>query len=122
VGCTMRCIRREALRRVEPFFTVDGSFFGPEMMVLTVLVKTSMIQIPVNYTKRVGTSSVTGNKWVALRLGLRMIALILSYRVRSWIAPEQFETTAPAQAHRVLPTVDLALEADEEDEEKKNIR
>jgi glycosyltransferase involved in cell wall biosynthesis len=122
VGCTMRCIRREALRRVEPYFTVDGSFFGPEMMVLTVLVKTSMIQIPVNYTKRVGTSSVTGNKWVALRLGLRMIALILSYRVRSWIAPEQFETTAPAQAHRVLPTVDLALEADEEDEEKKNIR
>jgi hypothetical protein len=118
----MRCIRREALRRVEPFFTVDGSFFGPEMMVLTVLMKTSMIQIPVNYTKRVGTSSVTGNKWVAFQLGLRMIALILSYRVRSWIDPEQFETTIPAQIDRALPTVDLTLEADEEDEEKKNLR
>jgi glycosyltransferase involved in cell wall biosynthesis len=122
VGCTLRCIRREALRRIEPFFTVDGSFFGPEMMVLTVMMKASMIQIPVNYTKRVGTSSVTGNKWVALRLGLRMIALILSYRVRSWIDPEQFETAIPAQIDRALPTIDLTLEADEEDEEKKNIR
>ena len=122
VGCTMRCIRREALQRVEPFFTVDGSFFGPEMMVLTVLMKTSMIQIPVNYTKRVGTSSVTGNKWVAFRLGLRMIALILSYRVRSWIDPDQFETASSIGAERVLETVDLALEADEEDEEQQHLR
>jgi hypothetical protein len=51
-----------------------------------------------------------------------MIALILSYRVRSWIDPEQFETAIPAQIDRALPTVDLTLEADEEDEEKKNIR
>jgi glycosyltransferase involved in cell wall biosynthesis len=122
VGCTMRCIRREALRRVEPFFTVDGSFFGPEMMVLTVLMKTSMIQIPVNYTKRVGTSSVTGNKWVAFRLGLRMIALILSYRLRSWIDPGRFAATPLGQGGRALPTVDLALEADEEDEEKQKPR
>jgi hypothetical protein len=92
------------------------------MMVLTVLMKTSMIQIPVNYTKRVGTSSVTGNKWVAFRLGLRMIALILSYRVRSWIDPDQFETASSIGAERVLETVDLALEADEEDEEKQHLR
>ena len=59
VGCTMRCINRSALRRVEPYFTVEGSFFGPEMMVLTILKKMRVIQIPVNYTKRVGTSSVT---------------------------------------------------------------
>ena len=84
--------------------------------------KASMIQIPVNYTKRVGTSSVTGNKWVAFRLGLRMIALILSYRLRSWIEPEQFEAIAPKQAGRALPTVDLRFEMDEEDEEKENIR
>ncbi|MBW2543002.1 MAG: glycosyltransferase family 2 protein [Deltaproteobacteria bacterium] len=122
VGCTLRCIRRETLRRVEPFFTVDGSFFGPEMMVLTVLMKASMIQIPVNYTKRVGTSSVTGNKWVAFRLGLRMIALIVSYRLRSWFRPEQFETTGPMRTERALPTIDLALESEVEDEEKKNLR
>lgn len=109
VGCTVRCVRREALRRIEPFFTVDGSFFGPEMMVLSVLAQQKIIQIPVNYTKRVGHSSVTGNKWVAFRLGLRMIALILDYRLRSWLAPQRF---APP-----LPTLDLMTEPDEEEKE-----
>jgi len=57
VGCTMRCLRREALLDMQPHFTIDGSFFGPQMMVLSILMKMKMIQIPVNYTKRVGTSS-----------------------------------------------------------------
>jgi Glycosyl transferase family 2 len=90
VGCTMRCLRREALLDMQPHFSIDGSFFGPQMMVLSILMKMKMIQIPVNYTKRVGRSSVTGNKWVALRLGLRMIWMILGYRVRSWLTPSRF--------------------------------
>jgi glycosyltransferase involved in cell wall biosynthesis len=113
VGCTVRCVRRDALRRLEPLFTVDGSFFGPEMMVLSVLTKRKIIQIPVNYTKRVGTSSVTGNKWVAFRLGLRMILLILDYRLRSWVAPARFEPASTG-----LPRVDLVTEAADEDEKE----
>jgi glycosyltransferase involved in cell wall biosynthesis len=113
VGCTVRCVRRDVLRRLEPFFTVDGSFFGPEMMVLSILMKRKIIQIPVNYTKRVGTSSVTGNTWVAVRLGLRMIRLILDYRVRSWLAPSRFAPLDP------LPTLDLVTEAWDEEEEKE---
>lgn len=101
VGCTMRCVRRGALNQLEPFFTVDGSFFGPEMMVLSILKGMRVIQIPVNYTKRAGSSSVTGNKVVAFFLGLRMIRLILSRRVRSWVAPEAFEV--PAASERVTP-------------------
>jgi glycosyltransferase involved in cell wall biosynthesis len=116
IGCTMRCVRREALCKIEPFFTVNGSFFGPEMMVLSILKKMKIIQVPVNYTRRVGTSSVTGNKWVALRLGLRMIALVFDYRLRSWVHPERFRT--PASLSPALPTRDLALEEDEESEEK----
>jgi len=115
VGCTVRCVRREALRRIEPFFTVDGSFFGPEMMVLSVLARQKIIQIPVNYTKRVGTSSVTGNKWVAFALGLRMIRLILDYRVRSWIDPSRFEP-APVD----LPSVDLVTEPWDEEEKERD--
>ncbi|MGH7289276.1 MAG: glycosyltransferase family 2 protein [Myxococcota bacterium] len=114
VGCTVRCVRREALERIEPFFTVYGSFFGPEMMVLSILTKRKIIQIPVNYTKRVGTSSVTGNKWVALRLGLRMILLILDYRLGSWVAPSRF---APVRTE--LPSVDLVTEAWDEDEKER---
>ena len=94
VGCTMRCIHRRALTHLEPLFTVDGSFFGPEMMVLSILMKMKIVQIPVNYTKRVGHSSVTGNKMVAFFLGLRMIRLILSYRWMGLVAPGRFPTYA----------------------------
>lgn len=94
VGCTMRCIHRTALKRIQPFFTVNGSFFGPEMMVISIIVKTKMIQIPVNYTKRVGTSSVTGNKLIAFVLGLKMIKLIFTYRFSSWICSKRFKLTS----------------------------
>lgn len=90
VGCTMRCIHRRALNHLEPLFTVDGSFFGPEMMVLSILMRMKIVQIPVNYTKRIGSSSVTGNKMVAFFLGLRMIRLILSYRWRSIFSRGRF--------------------------------
>lgn len=112
VGCTMRCIHRSTLRELEPFFTVDGSFFGPEMMVIAILKQKRMIQIPVNYTKRVGTSSVTGNTRVAVQLGLQMIGLILRYRAKSWWDPGAFDA-APA-----LPTVDLVTEADEDEKDE----
>jgi glycosyltransferase involved in cell wall biosynthesis len=91
VGCTMRCINRAALKHIEPYFTVDGSFFGPEMMIISALVKMRIIQIPVNYTKRVGTSAVTGNKWVAFTLGLRMIRMILEYRIKRWFFPRRYK-------------------------------
>lgn len=91
VGCTLRCINRKALRHLEPFFTVDGSFFGPEMMVLSILMDMRIVQIPVNYTRRVGVSSVTGNKIRAFFLGLRMIILILSYRLKGWLFPLKYK-------------------------------
>ncbi|MCU7835956.1 MAG: glycosyltransferase family 2 protein [gamma proteobacterium symbiont of Taylorina sp.] len=84
VGCTTRCITRPALKHIQPYFTVNGSFFGPEMMLLSIQSKMKIIQIPINYTKRVGSSSVTGNKILAFFLGLRMIRLILSFRFRTW--------------------------------------
>ncbi len=111
VGCTMRCIRRETLRDLEPFFSVDGSFFGPEMMVISILKNKTMIQIPVNYTKRVGTSSVTGSLSTAIRLGFQMIGLILRYRIESWRNPQLFSTPP------TLPTLDLLTENDDAEKE-----
>ena len=90
VGCTVRCIDRKTLDSLTPYFTVDGSFFGPEMMVLSLLQKHKVVQIPVNYTKRVGTSAVTGDPVKAFVLGLRMILLILRYRLQSWFFPQRF--------------------------------
>jgi glycosyltransferase involved in cell wall biosynthesis len=85
VGCTMRLIHRQALREIEPDITIGGSSFGPEMMILTLLHGQKLIQIPVNYLPRVGESSVTGDFRKAFFLGLTMIALVLRYRVRSWL-------------------------------------
>ena len=80
VGCTMRLIRRDALRRLERDFTVGGSAFGPEMMLLSLLHGLRVIQVPVNYLPRVGISSVTGDSGTAVRLGFSMIVLVLRYR------------------------------------------
>jgi glycosyltransferase involved in cell wall biosynthesis len=83
VGCTYRLLRREALEAVEHRFTVGGSHFGPELMLLCLTSNLRIIEIPVNYLPRVGTSSVTGDLGKAIRLGLRMVALILSFRLRT---------------------------------------
>jgi glycosyltransferase involved in cell wall biosynthesis len=86
VGCTMRLVRREALAELEGKFTIGGSAFGPEMMLLSLLHNLRVIQIPVNYLPRIGVSSVTGDIRKAILLGLWMIGLVLRYRVRSWLA------------------------------------
>ena len=83
VGCTMRLIRRNALQRIEPHFTVGGSHFNPEMVILASLNDVRFVEIPVNYRERVGRSSVTGNKLMVLRVGLQMLCLIAAYRVTS---------------------------------------
>ena len=85
VGCTMRLIRREALAQLSGEFTIGGSAFGPEMMVLSLLHGLRVIQVPVNYLPRVGESSVTGDLRKAVLLGLMMIGLVWRYRVRSWL-------------------------------------
>jgi glycosyltransferase involved in cell wall biosynthesis len=91
VGCTVRCIKRKNLEQISPYFTVVGSFFGPEMMLISIAQKQKIVQIPVNYTKRIGSSAVTGNKWVAFLLGFKMIWLIVRYRFRSWFKRDAFK-------------------------------
>ena len=85
VGCTMRLLKREARDHLAPHFTVGGSHFGPEILLLTVTAGIPFIEIPVNYGKRVGQSSVTGSPWKAFQLGMTMIAMILRYRVITWL-------------------------------------
>lgn len=84
VGCTMRLLRREVYEDIRDQFTIGGSHFGPQLMLLVILNGHHFVEIPVNYRKRVGTSSVTGNLFRAFTLGCQMIALILRYRLGSW--------------------------------------
>jgi glycosyltransferase involved in cell wall biosynthesis len=85
VGCTMKLLHRHVYDTVRPQFTVGGSAFGPQLMMLCILNGYPFVEIPVNYRQRVGESSVTGSKLKAFRLGCQMILMILRYRILSWV-------------------------------------
>ena len=81
-GCTLRLTHRAAVERIRDELTVGGSHFLPEMVILALRHRLKVIEIPVNYRGRVGESKITGSFSGALRTGLRMIGLILRYRLR----------------------------------------
>jgi glycosyltransferase involved in cell wall biosynthesis len=80
MGCTYRLLRREVARHVARHMKVGGSHAGAEIMLLTIVSGARFVEVPVNYLPRVGTSSVTGDRITAIKVGLRMVGLILRYR------------------------------------------
>lgn len=83
VGCTMRVMTSECIARITPGFTSTGSRFGVEMQVLCAVNGERIVQVPVNYHPRVGTSAVTGDRRAAWQLGCEMIGLVLRTRLRA---------------------------------------
>lgn len=83
IGCTYRLLTREMAHFLARNMKVGSSHAGPEMLMLTIVSGAKFVEVPVNYLPRVGTSSVTGHFGTALRLGLRMIVLILGFRLRA---------------------------------------
>lgn len=79
-GCTLRLIRRQILKKILPKFTVGGGHFLPEMIILANQNGAKIIEVPVNYRPRIGTSKITGNLAKAVKVGLAMFFLILKYR------------------------------------------
>jgi glycosyltransferase involved in cell wall biosynthesis len=80
-GCTLRLIRGQTARRMLSRFTVGGSHFLPEMVCLALLSQARVIEVPVNYRRRVGESKITGSLQTAWRVGARMLGLIVRYRL-----------------------------------------
>jgi glycosyltransferase involved in cell wall biosynthesis len=87
MGCTMKLLRRPIYEEVRSDFRVGGSHFGPHLMLLLITRGIPFVEIPVNYRKRVGESSVTGSFWKAFKLGCVMIALVLRARFESLFVP-----------------------------------
>lgn len=83
VGCTMRLASGPALRQLEPHFTITDGAFGPEMMLLSIIGRWRIVQLPVNYRARGGAAGTTESFSNALIIGLQMLRLIGSYRLRS---------------------------------------
>jgi glycosyltransferase involved in cell wall biosynthesis len=80
-GCTLRLIRGSALKQIGGQFTVGGSHFLPEMVILALRAGLRVIEVPVNYRGRVGESKITGTMKGAVVTGARMIGLVFRYRV-----------------------------------------
>lgn len=80
-GCTYRLLTRRAYETIQGDLTVDGSHFLPEMVIAALGRGLRLIEIPVNYGRRVGESKITGSWKGTLATGLRMIGLILTRRV-----------------------------------------
>lgn len=83
VGCTFRVMTREQATMVLSRSRLDGSAYGLEMLLIAVIMRTKMVQVPVNYHPRVGVSSVTGDLGKTIKLGLEMILLVLRMRLRT---------------------------------------
>ena len=85
VGCTLRLITRSAYQRVRRALSVGSSQFGPHLTLLVIRSGMPFTEISVHYRPRVGESAVTGNVWKAIGLGLRMISMILHFRLATAI-------------------------------------
>jgi glycosyltransferase involved in cell wall biosynthesis len=79
-GCTMRLIHRSALERFIDRLSVGSSHFLPEMVILAHQSGASMLEVPVSYRPRNGTSKITGDFRGTLEVGTNMLALIFAYR------------------------------------------
>jgi hypothetical protein len=77
VGCTFRVISREHVQEILDRSTLPGSAYGLEMLLISVVTRAKMVQIPLNYHPRVGQSSVTGDFGKTVSLGLEMIGLVI---------------------------------------------
>lgn len=102
VGCTYRLLTRQTLSRIEDKFSVGGSHFGPELMLLTIASGARVVEVPVNYLPRVGTSSVTGDLGKAIVLGLQMIWFVIKFRLAT-VGKDRVRSP-----HRSVPTASMA--------------
>jgi glycosyltransferase involved in cell wall biosynthesis len=83
VGCTFRVITREHVQTILDRSTLPGSAYGLEMLLISIVTRARLVQIPVNYHPRVGQSSVTGDFGKTVSLGLEMIRLVIKTRLKT---------------------------------------
>lgn len=84
VGCTFKLVSREVYEKIEHLFPLslgDGRF-SPEFMIWVLRVGIHPIEIPVMFRQRVGQSMYTGSIIKAAKLGLRMLPLIIGYKIK----------------------------------------
>jgi len=80
-GCTFRVLKKSLVQKILPHFTVGGSYFLSEIVVLTALSGGKIKEIPVSYGQRIGTSKITGSFKKTAQVGLKMAKIVFGYRL-----------------------------------------
>jgi glycosyltransferase involved in cell wall biosynthesis len=83
MGCSYRLFNRRMADYIAETMKIGESHAGAEILMLVIVSGTRFVEIPVNYLPRVGKSSVTGDPIKAFVLGMRMILLVLSLRLKA---------------------------------------
>jgi glycosyltransferase involved in cell wall biosynthesis len=84
VGGTLRVIRREAYKKIRPYFREVRHAFLPDMTTISIAKGFKVLELPVRYRRRLGVSKGTGNRIRAAGIAMRMIFVITRNRVLSW--------------------------------------
>jgi len=82
MGGTFRVIRKDALDIVVPQLTEKKSAFLADLTSMFLRNEFSVLEIPVRYRKRLGISKITGNKFKAILLGVKMLRVIIKNRLK----------------------------------------
>lgn len=80
-GCTFRVFKKSVVRKILPYFTIGGSHFLPETVVLTKILGGKIVETPVHYGQRIGQSKITGSFRRSVKVGLSMLGIILKYKI-----------------------------------------
>lgn len=84
VGCTFMGFHAEPLSRILPSLDVGGNHFVPHLLMVALEHGMSVIQVPITFWRRLGTSKGGNASWSkGFRLGLTMIWHILTHRVKA---------------------------------------
>jgi len=76
IGCTYKLFRKEALRKIEPYFKTGNPLFATEIMLLVISHQIPFVEIPVSFRKRIGESTIISHWHSWVTWGLRVFMYI----------------------------------------------
>jgi glycosyltransferase involved in cell wall biosynthesis len=81
-GGTYRMVKRPCLNAILPHLSRGDNAFLPDMVTITLRKGFTVLELPLRYRNRQGTSKITGSRWTAFKLGFSMINVILTNRIK----------------------------------------
>ena len=89
-NCSLRLIKKSALKKILPQISVGGPCFLTDMTDLAMLANLSIIEIPVRFTKRIGGRSKYST-FGLMKVAVKMVLHIMKQRVLGWFGHYKFD-------------------------------